>query len=77
LATTFSAGLGMSVTMTLATPEPIKDWSLTCLQEKSIKIGLKLVSYSRHIAFLIGCDLAIREICCVAIAKLDPRQRAH
>jgi len=29
---------------TLATPEPIKDWSLTSLKEKLIKIGAKEVS---------------------------------
>ena len=29
---------------TLATPEPIKDWSLTSLKEKLIKIGAKVVS---------------------------------
>ena len=29
---------------TLATPEPIKDWSLTTLKEKLIKIGAKVVS---------------------------------
>ena len=36
---------------TLATPEPIKDWSLTSLKEKLIKIGAKVVSHSRYIAF--------------------------
>jgi Transposase DDE domain group 1 len=30
---------------TLATPEPIKDWSLTSLKEKLIKIGAKVVSH--------------------------------
>jgi Transposase DDE domain group 1 len=30
---------------TLATPKPIKDWSLTSLQEKLIKIGAKVVSH--------------------------------
>ena len=29
---------------TLATPEPIKDWSLTSLKEKLIKIGAKVVT---------------------------------
>ena len=29
---------------TLATPEPIKNWSLTSLKEKLIKIGAKVVS---------------------------------
>ncbi len=32
-------------------PEPIKDWSLTSLEEKLIKIGAKVVSHSRYIAF--------------------------
>jgi hypothetical protein len=35
----------------LATPEPIKDWSLTTLREKLIKIGAKVVSHSRYVAF--------------------------
>ncbi len=35
----------------LATPEPIKDWSLTSLKEKLIKIGAKLVSHGRCVAF--------------------------
>jgi hypothetical protein len=32
---------------TLATPEAIKDWSLTSLKEKLIKIGAKVVSHGR------------------------------
>jgi hypothetical protein len=36
---------------TLATPEPIKDWSLTTLREKLIKIGAKVVSHARYVAF--------------------------
>jgi hypothetical protein len=36
---------------TLATPEPIQDWSLTSLREKLIKIGAKVVSHGRYIAF--------------------------
>ena len=35
----------------MATPEPIKDWSLTTLKEKLIKIGAKVVTHSRHVAF--------------------------
>jgi hypothetical protein len=34
-----------------ATPEPIKDWALTTLKEKLIKIGAKVVSRGRYIAF--------------------------
>ena len=33
------------------TPEPIKDWSLTSLEEKLIKIGAKVVSHGRYIIF--------------------------
>jgi len=36
---------------TLATPEPIKDWSLTSLKEKLIKIGAKIISHGRYVAF--------------------------
>jgi Transposase DDE domain group 1 len=36
---------------TLATPEPIKDWSLTSLKEKLMKIGAKVVSHGRYIVF--------------------------
>jgi hypothetical protein len=35
----------------LATPQPIKDRSLTSLKEKLIKIGAKVVSHGRYIAF--------------------------
>jgi hypothetical protein len=35
----------------LMTPEPIKDWSLTSLQEMLIKIGAKVVSQGRYAAF--------------------------
>jgi hypothetical protein len=36
---------------TLATPEPIKDWTLTTLKEKLIKIGAKVVGHARYVAF--------------------------
>ena len=36
---------------TLATPEPIKDWSLTSLKEKLIKTGAKVVSHGRYVVF--------------------------
>ena len=35
----------------LATPEPIKDWTLTTLKEKLIKIGAKVVGHARYVAF--------------------------
>ena len=34
-----------------ATPEPIKDWSLSSLKEKLTKIGAKVISHGRGIAF--------------------------
>jgi hypothetical protein len=36
---------------TLATPEPIKEWSLTTLKEKLLKIGAKVVSHGRGLQF--------------------------
>jgi hypothetical protein len=39
---------------TLATPEPIKDWSMTTLKEKLIKIGAKVVSHGRYVAFQLA-----------------------
>jgi hypothetical protein len=36
---------------TLAAPEPIKDWSLTSLKDKLIKIGAKVVSHGRYVIF--------------------------
>ena len=36
---------------TLATPEPISDWSLTSLRKKLIKIGAKIISHGRYVAF--------------------------
>ena len=36
---------------TQATPEPIRDWSLTSLKDKLIKIGAKVVSHGRYIVF--------------------------
>jgi hypothetical protein len=35
---------------TLATPEPINDWSLS-LKDKLIKIGAKVVSHGRYVIF--------------------------
>jgi Transposase DDE domain group 1 len=47
---------------TLATPEPIQDWSLTSLKEKLIKIGAKVVSHGRYVAFQMA-EVAIPESC--------------
>src|SRR5262249_2115782 len=61
---------------TLATPEPIKDWSLTSLKDKLIKIGAKVVSHGRYVIFQMA-EVAIarqmfQEILRL-IAKLRPQ----
>lgn len=60
----------------LATPEPIKDWSLTSLKEKLIKIGAKVMHHGRYVAFQMA-EVAIprqmfQEILRL-IAELRPR----
>jgi hypothetical protein len=47
---------------TLATPVAIRDWTLTSLREKLIKIGAKVVSHGRYVTFqmpevAIPCDV--------------------
>ena len=44
-------GLRNKLITSLATPEPIKNWSLASLKEKLIKIGAKVVSDGRYVAF--------------------------
>jgi Transposase DDE domain group 1 len=44
---------------TLATPEPIKDWSLTSLNDKLIKIGAKVVSHGRSVIIFQMAEAAI------------------
>ena len=36
---------------TLALPETVKHWSLTCLREKLVKIGAKVVTHARYVTF--------------------------
>jgi hypothetical protein len=64
----------------LATPEPIKDWSLTSLKEKLIKIGAKVVSHGRYVAFQMA-EVAIprqmfQEILRCQIQLMPPRSRS-
>jgi len=54
---------------TLATPEPIRDWSLTSLKEKLIKIGAKVVSHGRYVAFQMA-EVAIPRILFADILQL-------
>lgn len=60
---------------TLATPEPIRDWSLTSLREKLIKIGAKVVSHGRYIAFQMA-EVAISRNLFVEILRLIATVRA-
>ena len=48
---------------TLATPEPIKDWSLTTLKEKLVKIGAKVVRHARYVAFQMAEVAIVRRDC--------------
>jgi len=54
---------------TLATPEPIKDWSLTSLKEKLIKIGAKVISHGRYVAFQMA-EVAIPKYLFADILRL-------
>jgi hypothetical protein len=54
---------------TLATPEPIKDWSLTSLREKLIKIGAKVVSHGRYVAFQMA-EVAVPRVLFAKILRL-------
>jgi hypothetical protein len=61
---------------TLAAPEPIKDWSLTSLKEKLIKIGAKVVSHWRNVAFQMA-EVAMPRMLLAEILRLfaEPRSR--
>src|SRR5665213_3168676 len=60
---------------TLATPEPIRDWSLTSLREKLTKIGAKVVSHGRYIAFQMA-EVAIPRRLFADILRLIATLRA-
>lgn len=53
----------------LATPEPIKDWSLNSLKEKLIKIGAKVVTHGRYIAFPMA-EVAVARMLFTEILRL-------
>jgi Transposase DDE domain group 1 len=65
---------------TLATPEPIKDWSLASLKEKLIKIGAKIVSHGRYVAIQMAQIANPRNLFAEIlrlIAELRPPLAAH
>ena len=62
---------------TLATPEAIKDWSLSSLKEKLIKIGAKVVTHARYVAFQMA-EVAVPRMLFAEILRLivDLRPRS-
>jgi DDE family transposase len=56
------------------TPEPIKVWSLTSLREKLIKIGAKVVSHGRYVAFQMA-EVAIAKNLFADILRLIAQLR--
>ena len=47
---------------TLALPEAIKQWSLTSLREKLVKIGAKVVHHGRYVIFQMAEVAVPREL---------------
>jgi hypothetical protein len=77
-----SLGSVTPISRTLATPEPIRDWSLTSLKEKLIKIGAKVVRHGRDIAFqmaevAIPRDLFADILRLIAVRISMPRNESH
>lgn len=60
---------------TLATPQPIQEWSLTSLREKLSKIGATVVSHGRHVAFQMA-EVAIPRHLFADILRLIATLRA-
>ena len=54
---------------TLATPEPIKHWSLTSLREKLVKIGAKVVTHARYVMFQMA-EVAVPRMMFAEILRL-------
>ncbi len=61
----------------LATPEPIKDWSLTSLKEKLIKIGAKIVSHGRYVTFQMAEVAIPRQMLQEILRLIAELRRSH
>jgi hypothetical protein len=61
---------------TLAAPEPVKDWSLTSLKKKLIKIGAKVISHGRYAALQMA-KIAIPRNLLAGILRLIAELRHH
>ena len=62
---------------TLATPEPIKDWSLTSLKDKLIKIGAKVVSHGRYVIFQMAEVAIARQMFQEILRLIAELRRSH
>jgi len=60
---------------TLAMPDPIKEWSLTSLREKLVKIGAKVVSHGRYVTFQLA-EVAVSRQMFADILSLIAQLRA-
>ena len=54
---------------TLALPEAVKQWSLTSLREKLIKIGAKVVRHGRYVIFQMA-EVAVPRMLFAEILRL-------
>jgi hypothetical protein len=60
---------------TLAMPDPIREWSLTSLREKLVKIGAKVVRHGRYVTFQMA-EVAVSRQMFSDILSLIARLRA-
>ncbi len=60
---------------TLALPKAVKQWSLTSLQEKLVKIGARIVAHGRYVTFQMA-EVAVPQTLFVQILRLIAKLRA-
>ena len=61
---------------TLALPEAVKQWSLTSLRKKLVKIGAKVVRHGRYVIFQMA-EVAVPKELFQEILRLIDRLRTH
>ena len=55
---------------TLALPEAVKQWSLTSLRKKFVKIGAKVVRHGRYVIFQMA-EVAVPRTLFAEILRMD------
>ena len=60
---------------TLALPEEVEHWSLTTLRENLVKIGAKVVSHGRYVAFQLAEVAVPRELFQKILSLIDDLRR--